>query len=690
MPMPSVPTPSASEVSKDRNLFRNQKLRGVREKTRERKNWRFYDGTDYGQWDEAAVRMLIQEGRPPHTFNFIETKVDTIVGSILTDEYQLNFETELGEKNNTAIMLNELFMEDKDLCNFEFEFLQFVRAGFVYRGYMQFFVDRSKDPRGRLAWRYLPPDRVQTDCDWKSNNIDDCKWIFVSAWLSPEQIMQKYKTRRPEIKTALDQWNMGKSEDAQQGEMEKVFDRSDEFYDQMNGLYLVIEKYELKQTTKVRLWDPLRGEFLPDQDEADADLVMKMAMLQGQHLEALPKTTNECFCHAFCPGISLNFSLAKGKTELQTGGYPMISYASNMINGHPNTLVDQLRDSQEAYNKRVSTATHILMTSANNALLIESDAVEDASELERIGKQRGRPGAYFIVEPGAISGNKVKHLEKNQPPSDFAQAADQILAVANQLTPAVPAVQAQGDAGGESGVHFQSKLAQAQVAMQIPQKFLKAVWHQLGEQYFAAVKQHYTYPMLFQSSREGVPFYLNVPGGIMIEEINRLKVTINQSPNSETYRRQLMQQYVALAQYLPDPATKMALAGLVLKSLPGVPDEDLDKLSEVAKLSEDYQKLLVVFQTNQLMTQLQQQQMQAQMMGMGGGGPPGPPGGAGTPGMPGQSGMPPGNPNAQAGPTAAGGPPPPGNSNIGGPSPQPQGFMHGMPGNQQGGRPKGI
>lgn len=683
-----VPTASGKDVLKTRDLFRNQKLRGVREKTRERKNWRFYDGTDYGQWDEAAVRLLIQEGRPPHTFNFIETKVDTIVGSMLTDEYQLSYETELGEKNNPAIMLNELFIEDKDLCNFDFEFLQFVRAGFVYRGYMQFYVDRVKDPRGRLAWRYLPPDRVQVDVDWKTNDINDCKWIFVSAWMSPEAIMQKYKPKKSEVQMALDQWEMGKSENLQESELEKVFDRSDEFYDQLNGLYLVIEKYELKQTTKVRLWDPLRGEFMPDQDEMDADLIMKMAYLQGQHLESLPKTTNECFCHTICPGISLNLSLAKGKTELQTGGYPILSYASNMINGHPNTLVDQLRDSQEAYNKRVSTATHILMTSANNALLIESDAVEDQGELERIGKQRGRPGAYFIVEPGAISGQKVKHLEKNQPPSDFAQAADQILAVANQLTPAVPAVQAQQEgSSGESGIHFQSKLAQAQVAMQIPQKFLKAVWHQIGEAYFQAVKQHYTYPMLFQSSREGVPFFLNVPGGIMVEELSRLKVVINQSPNSETYRRQLLQQFVALAQYLPDPATKMALTRLVLQSLPGVPDEDLDKLSETAKLSEDYQKLLLVFQTNQLASQMQMQAMQNQMGMMGGqAGPPGQPGAPGSP----QGGSPP-LPTSQPAATAAGGPPPPGNSIPGaGPSPQPTGFMHGLPGNQQGGRPGGI
>lgn len=681
-----VPTRSASEITKDRDLFRNQKLRSVRERSRERKNWRFYDGTDYGQWDEAAVKMLIQEGRPPHTFNFIETKVDTIVGSMLTDEYQLSFETELGEKNNPAIMLNELFMEDKDLCNFDFEFLQFVRAGFIYRGYMQFYVDRMKDPRGRLAWRYLPPDRVTVDADWKTNDINDCKWIFISVWMSPEEIMQKYHPKKSEIKAALDMWEMGKSENLQETEMEKVFDRSDEFYDQLNGLYLVIEKYELKQSTKVRLWDPLRGEWLPDQDEDEADLMVKMAQLQGQRLESLPRKMKECYCHTICPGISLNLSLGKGKTELQTSGYPIISYASNMINGHPNTLVDQLRDAQEAYNKRVSTATHILMTSANNALLIESDAVEDQTELERIGKQRGRPGAYFIVEPGAISGQKVKHLEKNQPPSDFAAAADQILAVAQQLTPAVPAIQAQGgEAGAESGIHFQSKVAQAQVAMQIPQKFLKAVWHQIGEAYFTAVKQHYTYPMLFHSNRERVPFYLNVPGGIMVEELSRLKVIINQSPNSETYRRQLLQQFVALAQYLPDPATKMALTRLMLQSLPGVPDEDLDKLSETAKLSEDYQKLLLVFQTNQLASQIQMQAMQQAQMGMQGMAPGAPPGAP-----PGQGGSPP-SPTSQAGPTAAGGPPPPGNSIPGaGPASEPMGFMQALPGNQQGGRPGGI
>jgi hypothetical protein len=59
-----------------------------------------------------------------------------------------------------------------------------------------------------------------------------------------------------------------------------------------------------------------------------------------------------------------------------------------------------------------------------------------------------------------------------------------------------------------------------------------------------------------------------------------------------------------------------------------VPDDELKKLSDVAKLSEDYQKLVLVFQTNQVaaqLTQLQMQQQQMAMQGMMGGGgmPPG-------------------------------------------------------------------
>lgn len=664
-----------NEVQKDANLFKNQKLRAIRERTRERKNWRAYDGTDYGQWDEAAVRILMQEGRPPHTFNFIETKVDTVVGSLLTDEFQTGYETELGEKNNEAIMLNELFMEDKDLCNFEFEFLQFIRAGFIYRGYLQLYVDRCKDPRGRLAFRYLSPDRVQVDVDWKSNNIKDCKWIFISAWMSPEEIMQKYKTKAPEVKAQMDLWERSKSDNLQESEIEKIFDRTDEFYDKLNGLFLVIEKHELKQTTKMRLWDPLQGSFMPDQSVEDAQILQKMAHIQGQRLELLPKTDYTLHIHTFCPGISLELDIQKGEADLQTGGYNLFAFSANMINGHPNTLVDQLRDAQEAYNKRVSTATHILMTSANNALLIESDAIEDATELDRVGKQRNRPGAYFIVEPGSNSAGKIKHLEKNAPPNDFIESANQMLEVSDRLTPAVPALQAIHESNGESGILFQSKLAQAQVAMQIPQKFLKACWHQIGEAYLNAVKWQYTYPMMFQSKRVGTPFYLNVPGGIQVEEISRLKVIINQSPNSESFRRQLLQQYLALSNSMPDPATKMALARLVLQSLPGVPDEELAKLSAIAKLSEDYQKLLIIYQTSQLqaaMAPQMPQQMQAPA-GM----PPGMPqlgGGGGAPG-----GQPSGNAPQGAMPQ-----PPPGV----GPSPSPQGFMAHLP--QHAVRPQGA
>ncbi len=659
--------PGANEVHKDRTLFKVQKLRAIRERSRERKNWRFYDGTDYGQWDEQSVRLLLQEGRPPHTFNFIETKVDTLVGSILTDEYQLNFETELGEKNNDAIMLNELFMEDKDLCNFDYEMLQVIRGGFVYRGYLQMHVDRSKDPRGRIAWRYISPDRVQVDVDWKTNNINDCKWVFIHAWMSPAEIKAKYKVKSDAIDAAIAMWESVKDESLQETELDKVFDRSEEFYDRLNGLFLVIEKYSLKETRKIKLWDPMLGQFLPEQDGEDADLLHKMAALQGRRLEKLPCTYKECYVHTFAPGISLTLSLQDDRTELQTGGYPLFAYSSNMVNGHPNTMVDQLKDAQEAYNKRISTATHILMTNANNVLLIEEGAVNgDEALADRIGRERNRPGAYFLVEDGTNSQAKIKHLDKAAPPSDFLEAASQVLEMAQQLSPAVPAVQSlQEQSSNESGIHFQSKVAQAQIAMQIPQKFLKGVWHQIGEAYFAACKAHYTYPMTFQSRRIGVKFYLNVPGGIQMEEISRLNVIINQSPNSESYRRQLLQQYVSLSQYLPDPATKMALARLVMQSLPGVPDEDLAKLSEVAKLSEDYQKLLLQYQTQNLQMGMMQQQQQAQQMmapqgmgGMPGGGAPpqGPQGPQGPSG-----GM---MPHPPQGVTTAGGtgstPPPPG------------------------------
>lgn len=639
-----------ASITNDRNLFRSFQLRNQRERRRERENWRMYDATEFGQWDDQALRIMLQEGRPPTSFNFTKRYVDTLAGSLLADPFELHYETELGEENDIAVLMNELYMEDRDLGNFANEYLLFLRAGFVYRGWLEMYKDYSRDPRGRVGMRYISPDRILTDPDWVTANVCDNKTIFMWTWMSPRQIKDKYRKKMVEIDNAVQLFEEYREETMGEPEKDKLFDTSPEFWDKQNGLFLVIDKYELRTKRKMRLFDPEAAAFLRDMEDEDADIFYETSDMMGRKLEKIEQTVKECHLTTMCPGLSLSMVLQEGRHPLQLGKYPFFTFSADSINGRPNTAVDQLKDAQVTFNKREATITHILMTSANNALLIEDDAAE-ADVMHEIGKKRNRPGAYFIVTPGTNSAGKIKHIDRTPPPNNFMDAANHIWGIAEKITASVPAVQGVGE-GQDSGVLFQAKVAQAQIGMQLPQKFLKAVWQQIGDAYFFAAKQTYSYPMIFASSDSKKLFNLNMEGGVQMSDLTRLRLTVTQSASSETYRRQLLQQYIAISQYLPDPLTRQALSRLVVKSLPNVPQEELDALADVAKLSEEYQKQLTLMQIAQIHQAMGQ--MQAPPGGMPGmpgtGGPmPGmPPGGApsgGAPQQPGpgsHAGMPPG------------------------------------------------
>lgn len=603
-----MPIVNTASVLYDRDLFKQFQYRLKRERNRERDNWRVYDATDWGQWDDEALRFLIQEGRPPSSFNFTKRFVDTTAGSIMADPFDVGFETELGEKNDFAILMQELWKEDRELGNWQHDFHMFTRGGFVYRGWLEMFIDRSRDPRGRIGLRYVNPDRVLVDPDWTTHKVRDNKSIFVWSWLTAQQIKNKYKKNSEEIEQAIQLAKRAYGASGTDIEGEKIYDLSPEFYDKLNDQFLVFDKYELIAKEKKRYFDPIEAIWVPNMEGEQLEMFLATAKILGRPLEEVSETVYECWVRTLCPGLGVNLEIQNGKHPLQTGNYPLFPFSSDMINGRPNTYVDQLKDPQQTYNKRESTATHVMMTGANNALLIETDAVVHAEDVDTIGKGRNRPGFYSEVAEGGIQ--KIGYLQKPPAPTEFWSAGDRAYAMAEKITPSVPSVQGIGEPG-ESGVLFQAKVAQAQIGLQIPMKFLKSVYQDIGDAYFAAAQQVYTYPMVFTSKKAGGVYHLNMPDGIYMKDLNRMRVTITQSPTSDTFRRGLLQLYTSLFQSIPPGPTRQALSRLVIRHLPGVPDEELEQLSQIAGLEEELAKLGVMGQIAQLRGSMQQMALPA-------------------------------------------------------------------------------
>ena len=620
------------------SVLRDAMRRNARENRRQSENIRLYDGTEFGQWVGADTQQLIADGKYPHTFNLISKAVDTIVGSVIVDQMETHFTPEFGEKNNLSIMLNMLNIEDSELGHYLDELTQVLRMGFVYRGWVEIYKDKSQDPRGRVGYRYLSGDKIVVDPDWKTKNRNDNKQLFITSWMSAQEIKDTYNAKSAEIDNAI---QLRKQSEGTYGgygaqELDKLYDLSPEYYDQINDLYLVYDKLTLVKVKKKKLFDVERQEFVTDVEPEDMQMFSDAAKAAGRDLEVVEEEATVCKVETGAPAISVSLKLQSGDHPIQVGGYPIIPFACDALNGRPITPVDKLKDVQQAINKRETTITHILMTSAHDTLLIETSAVENPdTDIERIGKGSRRPGAYFGIADGGL--NKIQYLRGNRnPPTDFLTSANHLREISRELTPAVPAVQATEE-GKQSGILFQSKVAQAQIGMVLYKRNITAFFEQLSNAWFMAAREIYSYPMVLTG--DSGSFRLNMPGGVYMSEIPRMRVTITQSPKSETLRRTMLQNYIATSQYSPDPLSKMVLWRQTVAQLPDVPDDKLKELEAASSLSEKREILRTEIEIKGMEQQLQAMQapqMPPGMPGPGGpGAPPGPPGQ--PPNMPGEA-----------------------------------------------------
>jgi len=73
-------------------------------------------------------------------------------------------------------------------------------------------------------------------------------------------------------------------------------------------------------------------------------------------------------------------------------------------------------------------------------------------------------------------------------------------------------------------------------------------------------------------------------------------------------RRQLLQSYLAIVQYLHDPYTRSELSRVVVKLLPGVPEEEKELLANAAKLSSEAQRVALLAQIQSIGASLAQGQ----------------------------------------------------------------------------------
>jgi len=421
--------------------------------------------------------------------------------------------------------------------------------------------------------------------------------------MDASEVKRRYHKSNAELEVAIEQWKQNQPTRGENHDEENlkngsypIYNNSSEFLDIINDRYLVIQVTRLERGFKRGLIDKKTGKPMRDMSEIDVDAMM---MLRGESLKVYQNEYAKQRVTTIIPGLSNNLLLEDDAlTEIQIGRYNIFSWSSLNLDGEVQGVVEILRDLQEIYNKRESTFTHWQTTAANGAEFVEEDFFTDDTEFQRYTDSKNKPGETFKVQPGKISGQRpgIGTRPRDNIPNDLHISADRAFGMTPEVGYNVPPLSGGEGKSGESNALFESKRAQALVALEHMTKSLQDLDEEIGEAYFYLVKPVYGgAPRIINGKKLKEPLLLNIPtdSGVVegdINSIRRHQVVISISKTGETVKREILNKYQQVIPVIKNPVYASIIERNMIKYIPNIPEKEIDEAQEASDLWVNLQK----------------------------------------------------------------------------------------------------
>jgi len=587
------------------------------DRLREERNWRLYSGVDYGQWDAAALEQLIQDGRPPTSFNFVQSYIDNVMGQVKSNPYEVEFDNLSPGAFEDVNLAQELWDRDYSIGRFEKEMNKARLAGLIYRGVVQIYPDFSKGPTPIVGIREVNPLHFLTDPNVQTDDINDCRMVFREDWFVPAQIMRENPKHAKVIEERLFQFN-NLSYDRP---MDKFADRTSEYMNDVNGMYKVIEATWQEEVTLDKMYDTEEGKEMSSEEMA-VPTMHALAKMNGTRYKQYRETASVTRILRFCPALGFDIVLAEGNYPFQMGRLPYFQTSAKNLHGQIQGLVDVLADAQVVYNKRESLATFWQTTAANGSEFVEEDMFVDDNEFKRYVRQKNIPGSTFKAASGSIAAQKQAPIRRGEFPRELLESADRAKSFMQEVTNDNAATQGKSERSGETNQLFTSKRAATYIRLDSINEQNKDFQFQIAEAWLVAMKQLYArFPQQFRSKKEKkfVSVNYSTPEGIVnaISEIDRFEIIIKEAAHGVLKKEEFLSKYSQLAQLATNPIAKTLYEGMAFKYAEAS-DEQLKRLEEATEVQYQFQMTQMMVQTATMKMQLEQMQAQSQAPPQGG------------------------------------------------------------------------
>lgn len=631
----------------------------AREREREFENLRMYCGVDNSQWPDAIQNFLKEDARGVNhgqfihygQYNLLKLKINGIAGSLIRNPFDATFVADDDEQSPLTMALQEAYLSDKELMDWQAEDTMATTLGLIYRGTLRMYVKNTfpASPMGNIAVECMPPGTTIDDPDWVTTSSKEMRRHWTLALMTPEEIKERWPNKR-EIMDR-EEWLMRNSQYEEKVNVD--WNRHmDGATSRFGDLKLVVQENYLKREKITREFDSRTGtvfwEWMTDEQKKD---LAEQNGIGSEDIKEITLHDNVAYTYTFAPGLSLSHALDDYKDEFQLGRLSYFPWTTSRINGKPIPMVDQLRDAQLEINKRQSTITLAAETSVNGHLAVDEAVFGmDQQKKDTFTRERNNPKAISWMKAGASRQfpNAFQEVAKQQIPGDLFGIVNEMIDLMDRLVPQPAASEGRTERSGESGILFAHKVEVAKTMQSVMLASRRQLWNDIGEAYFFLAKQAYAKGRRTFTDGKGVrKVVVNDP---MIDVdtgeetivndfsgLSRHRVVISEAPAGVNNRLMQRELNATLSQNFAQmaPNTSMAFLEAVVESLD---QDEVKKQEAMDAVALDRKALQSETEARIANAEVMKQQAQAASQpaggALGGGGAPQPGGAPTEPGAP--------------------------------------------------------
>ena len=628
-----------SSVFSDEREFDEALRKDTKRRESSENAWAMYSGFDYGQWSKQSVSDLRQSNRHIAQYNFIRGKVDGLAGSIIKNWYDIDFVPVTGDESGITQLLKGMMYSDKELLDWDNEYMHIVVDGLIHRGVEQMVISEKYSPLGNIGFERIMPEHVILDPNWKSHSSNNLQKVWKIGFYDADQLKNMFPNKIARIDEMVMRLAM---QGVDYGEIDEspnipYFNLGEEYgskrrviechyiKEELRKIEIVISKETGEQIELPQGTDEEKTEYLQSNGITQDGGSIKKSIIQRVY-----------YVKTFCPELDDTEYLQDKVSEIQIGRLPFFPWSSARINGRDSGVVDLLIDAQQSINKKESLSEHMISTAAHGAKLFDPSLFgNDNSKSEDFKKNINRPDAIFETAPGALmrgANSLVTEVPRNQYNGEIANEIQRMMGHIDIISRQTAALEGRNESDRETGTLFARKQLQSEIAQTTLTKGLQQHWNDKGEAYMLLAQSLYTGPYReirtdFGKGGKKVSLGLNIPqfddnGRKLLNSLANMarhKVVVSQSPQGVTVRaterminKELLGSIPAELSTFRAQLTKNIMNTLDIKS------EDKDKLMELADLemAGAIERVKTGIVTNQIQQAQMQQQMQAQQQQM--------------------------------------------------------------------------